>query len=161
MYVLNFLCTLPDGTEVPVDFRVNPTGRDFNRVRAKHLSLAAEEAVREAGLTTSRKDPKPVHVTVCQLVINAGELVRQFAGRFDVTPPPAPLGDDELVRELDQLVGRLPTEFHGFVRAEAFEHGAWDGNESVLSAARELVSSLSPCVEAFRSSITKAERTDK
>jgi hypothetical protein len=142
---LDFVVVLPSGVESNHEVLYYDDGRRQNNSAQR----AAEEAVRQAKLTTSRKEPQTVRVKVFALSIKLGTLVRSPAGTFDIMPPLERMTEDEYTDELNELLADLPDEFKNYVSQTAYEEGHSAGYEEVITCARNIVCNLKPAVDAY------------
>jgi hypothetical protein len=141
----SYVAVLPDGKEHFGEWE--PDTRKHFSDKKKSL---AEEAVREAGMTTKRKDPQTVKVTVFRMEIQKGKLVRLNAGTYEVQPPLERMTSEEYEVELAEILSPLPEEFRSFVSSKAYEVGHSAGYEEVINEARELAYNLNQAVVAFK-----------
>jgi hypothetical protein len=115
----------------------------------------AENAVRKAGMTTSRKCPNVVRVLVSELELVKGRVVRKPVVAKQVVPPYEPLREQELEEILTMELKVLPVEFHSFVREESWDRGHSYGLEEVANIAKSLIASLAPPVRKYTERISK------
>jgi hypothetical protein len=146
----NLVAVLPDGKDyfAAINFRAGENRQSLYRD-------VAQDAVRKAGITTPRKDPKTVHVKMFVLKIDNGQLKREEITGYDVTPPMVRMTENEFYQEREELVMELPVEFHSAVNQMAWEHGHSAGYEEVINYLRELVSNLKPCIEKYKANHLK------
>lgn len=128
---------------------------DFDSRDGWRLERLAEQLVRRLKLTTSRKCPQQVSVTVFRLRTKDGKLDRHKIQTFNIMPYIESITNDEFNQELAEALEGIPDEFKTFVNQSSYDRGHSAGMEEVLNIANELVSELSPCIEAFRQSIIK------
>jgi hypothetical protein len=133
-----FVVVLPNGTEYYAEQMVYQT-----------VQLICEQAVRNAGLTTSRSNPIPVMVDLFQLVITDGKLVRQGMGKKEVMPPMAPMTKAEYEIKLNVIGDTLPMDCRNFVIHQAYDRGHSAGYEEILNIARDLTDDLLPCIRCY------------
>lgn len=145
----NLVAVLPDGTEHFADVRVYG-----QRVTTEYRQVA-EDAVRKAGLTTSRKDPQTVKVKVFVLGILKGAIHRESAGQYDITPPLERMTEQEYAEEMKEILADLPEAFRSYVESEAYEDGHSAGYEEVVTLARNMASSLKRPIAEYTESLKK------
>lgn len=134
----DLVATLPDGTEYFEKYA--PWGRD--RLDMTDYLHVAENAVRHAGLTTSRADPQPIPISVQRLHIEKGKLIRDQGHFLLAVPPLRPMTEEEFETEMTGALKELPKAFHNFVRSWAWGQGHSAGYEEVLLLAREFVDGI-------------------
>lgn len=128
---------------------------DFDSRDGWRLNGLAEQLVRRLKLTTPRKCPQQVFVTIFKLKTKDGKLDRHKIKTFGIMPCIESITKDEFNEELAEILKGLPEEFRVFVSSSSYDRGHSSGMEEVLNIANELASELSPCIEAFRQSIIK------
>jgi hypothetical protein len=133
--------------DIPVYDRIGVGDVNNNR-----LKEAAEKAVREAKLTTPRKNPQSIEVQVIRLEIQDGKLQRT-PNKVRVQPPLAKMTKAEYDEEMAEVVKDLPEEFRQFVIGRSYEDGHSSGYEEVINYAVELTDALTPCVTAYTNRI--------
>lgn len=144
----SFVVIFPDKSEHFRDAYWNCAER-FNIERAKKV---AEDAVREAGITTSRKNPQTVQIEVRILRIELGQIKRGNPWVFDITPPLMSLTEDDFNAEMTEILSVLPPEFADFVRQKSFDEG-YAMYEKMLSIASTLTNELDPVIKKYRKSM--------
>lgn len=141
----NYVAVLPDGSESNHELWYYDDGR-----RQHNHREAAEQAVRDAGITTPRNaETRTVRVRVHELTIEKGALKRSHGVDFDITPPMARMTDDDYTRELAEALDGLPPEFAAFVSEKAYDDGHSAGYEEVVSLARGMAYSLKQAVDKY------------
>lgn len=125
------------------------------RIENSDIQDMCHRAIRKAGLTTPRRDPGDVVVTVARLEIENGALVRRAPFKVSVRPPLSPMTETECEEDLKELVKELPEEFQAYVREVSYEQGHYAGNEEIVTLARDMVCALRPYVLAYEKRIAK------
>ena len=120
----------------------------MDRVDHHDIVRVAQEAVSRSGLRTPRANPVAVKVKVFTQQLVRGEI-KETPHQVEVVPPLERMTDTEYKEEMDELLEKLPPEFHAFVRGQACEHGHDAGYEEIVSIAQGLVHDLSPCIKAY------------
>lgn len=144
----------PVSARIVVDFdggkevktSITPFGR--NGLEHHDIVTAAQDAVRQLGIRTPRKNPQPVKVTVFTQRLERGDI-KETPHKLEVVPYLERMTDTEYKEEMDELLKPLPPEFHAFVRGQAYDQGHSSGYEEVVSIAQGLVHDLEPCVMAY------------
>jgi hypothetical protein len=113
----------------------------------------ANRIVRESGIITPRSNPEPVDVRIEGLKLIGGDFVRKHIISYKIVPPLTRMTEDEYNKEHDDLISKLPVEFHGVVSSMAWERGHSAGYEEVIGILSELVDKLSPAIKAFERAI--------
>ena len=111
--------------------------------------------VRRLGLSTPRKEPKKIKVSVFSLAIVKGKLERRNAGSYEIDLPLRRMTADEYNAELKETLEEIPEEFRPYVSQEAYERGHSAGYEEVLGIAQEMIHNLKPCIVAFEKRVGK------
>ena len=111
--------------------------------------------VRRLGLSTPRKEPKKIKVSVFSLAIVKGKLERRNAGSYEIDLPLHRMTADEYNAELKETLEEIPEEFRPYVSQEAYERGHSAGYEEVLGIAQEMIHNLKPCIVAFEKRVGK------
>jgi hypothetical protein len=143
---IHLVAILPDGKEYFEDI-----------INSEHfwdrtLDQVGKNAVRKAGLTTSRKNPVKVSVDFFKLEIKDGKLNRVKVKTLPITPDLNPMTKDEFIQEIEDVLSGIPEEFHSFVSTEYNERGS--GYEEQVGVARDIVQILAPCVWKYRQRIS-------
>jgi hypothetical protein len=136
------VAVLPDGSEY-CDDSADP----------RFYMAVASAAVSNAGLTTPRDAPKDVKVKVFELNIRGGKIERKLANTFDVPIPLERMTDLQFRDAMQDLLGNVPPEFHGFIEKKAWDDGHAQGYEEVVLHADNLIDELMPAIKAYRKSL--------
>lgn len=121
----------------------------------------AENAVRKAKITTSRVNPKTCTVEVRQLVIKLGNIEKRLLGTVILSPPFAPMTDEEYKIEMQRILKDIPTAFHNFITNQAWEDGHSAGFEEVVKIAIAIVNRLKPSITQFEKEFKKPVLVDE
>mgnify|MGYP000899106363 FL=1 len=122
---------------------------DFDR----RLIQALARIVREAGITTERKNPQKINVHVARLKAptKPGDDWETIAlGLYQVMPPPQPMTKADFDAESRQLLLRIPPQLHA-----PFHQLAWDqrhagGLEEVFNYLLDYVSVFEKPLAEYR-----------
>lgn len=147
----NYVVILPDGSESFHDVRWD-ADRRFNEGKLHDMALTA---IRQAKMTTPRKNPQAVTVQVARLEIKQGQVVRSGLTPLSVTPPAAPMTEVEFNEEMAEVTAELPEEFAAYVARKAWEDGHANGYEEVASIAGNMASELKPVVAKYTDRLKK------
>ncbi len=124
-------------------FEANPSAREFSSDSVKSM---VQEIVAKTGMTTNRKNPETVNITVESVATKNGKIARFPYRTLAIQPPIAPMTEAEFNSEWDELLGKLPYEFQP--AAASLVHENSDGKESQLCGLKEFVDALTPAIEA-------------
>jgi len=124
-------------------FEANPSAREFSSDSVKSM---VQEIVAKTGMTTNRKNPETVNITVESVATKDGKIARFPYGTIPIKPPIAPMTEAEFDTEWDELMGRLPQEFQSAVSILVYDRA--DGYADRMSSLKEFVDALTPAIEA-------------
>lgn len=141
----NLVAVLPDGTEYFEEIRSFSQGW-----RQQDYRVVCQNAVRKAGITTSRLNPAVVNVDLFVLEIKHGVLERRKINTYSVTPPLERMIDSEYHIEMKKILSEIPPEFHSYVTSESYDRGHSAGYEECVLIAQDIVYSLKPCIESYK-----------
>ncbi len=141
MSMKNYVAVLPDGSEHYED------SYDARQV--------AQDVVRKAGITTSRKNPQQVSVKVYELTIKAGKVHRGYGSDIKVMPYRIPMTETEFNEEMREITDQVPEAFRPYVTSESWDRGHSDGYEEVVLIAGNIVHALLPGIKRYTNDLAK------
>lgn len=133
-----FRTPIENPIEIPIDACID---------RLRTIESVAKDAVYKAGLTTHRNNPETFHVKMIELFIENGKMERKPVGEYDITPPFAPMTEEEFNVEMKDALSGLPESFQKFVRRQTYDRG--DTNEGRLSIIQDMADDLHKVVKEF------------
>ena len=146
-----FVCSIQGSEKF---FEANPSAREFSSDSVKGK---VQDIVAKMGMTTNRKNPETVNITVESVVTKDGKIARSPYRTLTIQPPIAPLTEAEFKTEWDELMGRLPQEFQS--AASCLVHEGHDSKENLLCGLKEFIDQLTPAIEAHADKFVQVIRT--
>lgn len=120
---------------------------------SKQLDRAMRRLIDKHDITvpydTEDEDITPVYGSVFKMEAVDGELKETYWTAISAIPSRARLMDEQFGAAQSKALEDLPTEFHAFIRQNAWEHGHSAGFEEVLNYVRELVHGLGPAIAEY------------
>ncbi len=108
----------------------------------------AENAVLNSKITTNRFNPITISVEVSELTIKLGAVEKRVLTKVNITPPYAPLTQNDYISILEKELESIPKEFHDCVAKTAWaDNGSY---EESLSNVRKIIGYLIPAIADFR-----------
>jgi hypothetical protein len=142
----DLVMVLPDGTEIHYSGYC-PNGSNVNWSSLDYSSKC-RDAVYSAKLTTPRKNPTQVVVQVFELKLKEGKVEKRSVGTWDVTPPLERLTGSEYKQEMEDLLSKIPEEFHSFVKEMCYDRS--DSFEERINMAEDMTNALEECFHKYR-----------
>jgi hypothetical protein len=122
---------------------------------SQSVQYAVNKIIREAGLTTTRKNPQTIPVKVFLIELNEGKLERKHTRLFQIVPPIARMTEDEFNEEQIRMIKDIPNEFHDSLTSVAWDMGGVDGYEEVISELSYLITEFTPAIREYKKNILK------
>jgi len=135
-----FVCSIQGSEKF---FEANPSEKDWS---SNSVKSEVQSIVSKSGMTTSRKNPETINITVESLATKDGKITRSTYRTFTIQIPIAPMTKAEFETEWDALLAILPKEFQSAVAALVY--GTADGYESRMEGLLNCVQLLTPAIEA-------------
>lgn len=125
-----------------------------DKILSSEIYSLAYNLLCKIGISVKRTEKTTVSVPIYQHICQDGQVKQVLRCSLDITPPIAPLTNEEFEVAMNQLLEDIPTCFHNFIRSYSYELGHSSGMDDVYTYACDLVYGLEEPIKQLLESST-------